>query len=68
MENLNEIKKALYRQKPKSNLTVRTNTGLKFKCKLENDQVINFYVPLSEITEHHVDGVDAQLLIRWIER
>lgn len=63
---LNEIKKALYKEKPQANFSHAKRDGLTYVTKLGKD-ILYFIVPLSEIQ----DGVfeqkmPAQQLIRWL--
>lgn len=64
---LNEIKKALYKEKPKANCTITTPEFKMFSCKLENGERIGFHIPMPEC-DGMADFQPAQLLIRWIIR
>ncbi len=71
-----EIKKALYKQKPKANLITVTKSGILYIAYLSQEieggrtlrLPIRFLVPLSEIGDATFGptGVEPQLLIRYI--
>ncbi len=71
-----EIKKALYKQKPKANLITVTKSGILYIAVLSQEieggptvrLPIRFLVPLSEIGDAAFGptGVESQLLIRYI--
>ena len=68
---LNEIKKALYKDKPLAYLTEnRVDTsGEKlhgYTAILNNNRQVYFYIPESEHTDQFDEGMQAQLLIRWL--
>lgn len=68
---LNEIKKALYKEKPTAVRFGETNEEsfisnvIMYKAQLEDIGKIYFYVPKSEAVNFK-DEEPAQLLIRWI--
>lgn len=68
---LNDIKKALYRTKPKAMKTSRTPTDTTYQCsiKIEDKKVV--YEATFTIPNHEAEGfdalMDAQLLIRWLD-
>lgn len=72
---INEIKKALYKEKPTAKKTAQIN-GLvdppimlhaEYKCKLSNGTTVIFAVPRKEMGEKTFDDeMPAQLLIRWM--
>ena len=74
---INEIKKALYREKPIAKKTAQI-MGLvdppimlhaEYKCKLKDGTTVIFAVPRKEMGEKPFDDeVPAQLLIRWMVR
>ena len=70
---LNEIKKALYRQKPKAFRNGNTKGGNLLYITLidqPNDDInrleLRFSVPVIE-AENFEDKMDAKLLIRWLQ-
>jgi len=66
---LNEIKKALYKEKPLAKVITETNEHKGYVCGLENGATVYFHVPLSEMGENEFDDeISAQLLIRWIHQ
>lgn len=74
MENtltLNDIKKALYKTKPKAMKMSRTPTDTTYQCsiKIEDKRVVyeaTFTIPNNE-AEGFEPLMDAQLLIRWLD-
>ena len=64
---INEIKKALYKQKPKATKDSEDGESFNYSTKLEDSTVINFKVSREEMGEKPFDDIiGAQLLIRWI--
>jgi hypothetical protein len=74
---LNEIKKALYKQKPEAVFQRATKTGLVYEAQIgvlepESEvpikiQIITFLVPLEEIGDASFETKEqSQLLIRYI--
>lgn len=63
-----EIKKALYKEKPKAFFNGITEDSVhEYQAWLENGNLITFKVPRSEMGETPFKDVeDAQLLIRWL--
>jgi len=70
--NINEIKKALYKEKPIASLQDDTMFDFKvrkYKTYLAETSLglVGFKVPLKEMGEKEFpDEIEAQLLIRWI--
>lgn len=65
---INEIKKALYRENPNAVL-MRIRKGVAYySCHLvSNDSVIQFEVPVSDMGDaDFLSNMDSKLLIRWI--
>lgn len=66
--NKNEIKKALYKEKPTATLYFEDDKTYSYDTTLLDESVIKFNVPISEMGENLFAKVlPAQLLIRWIE-
>lgn len=65
MKSKEEIKKALYKEKPEAVLQSAKEEGLYYKstCSLGE---INFFIPKNDIGDGFNDTEPAQLLIRWI--
>lgn len=63
---LNEIKKALYKEKPVAQRLLIGTKETTYCTRLNNDVIIGFAVPADEITESFTEKMSAQLLIRWI--
>jgi hypothetical protein len=65
--SLNEIKKSLYKEKPKADF-VRIKKGKAYYAAVINQsQYIGFEVPVEDMGDaEFCDTMDAQLLIRWI--
>jgi len=72
---LTEIKKELYKQKPKADIVNVTKSGILYLASLKMDdgvitryKVVRFLVPLSDIGDavFGPQGVESQLLIRYI--
>lgn len=74
MENLNEIKKLLYKEKPIAvkNNELSTSTEFVYKCDITgmtylHENFITFNVPVSDMGDAKFGEEEpAQLLIRWI--
>ena len=64
--NVNEIKKALYREKPTAHRLLVGTKETTYCTRLDNDVVVGFAVPIEEITDSFTETMNAQLLIRWI--
>tara|TARA_R110002074_G_scaffold324599_1_gene494944 strand:- start:1022 stop:1222 length:201 start_codon:yes stop_codon:yes gene_type:complete len=62
---LNEIKKALYKQKPIAKLQQKSAGYLNYTTKLENGFYCLFVIPNKE-AENFEEEMDAKLLIRWL--
>lgn len=63
---LTEIKKELYKQKPKANFLKANKTGLFYRASLPWDAV-DFLIPLSDIGDATFRSeIESQLLIRYI--
>ncbi len=64
---INEIKKALYKEKPLATLTLIRNGNANYSTKLEDGSDVLFEVPVSDMGESgFYPSMDAKLLIRWI--
>lgn len=73
---LNEIKKALYKEKPLATITAiyRDGGSLDYEAETSLGKV-KFYIPINDqrgsdgkiLPEFQVDSIQAQLLIRWIK-
>ena len=66
--DINEIKKALYREKPNAFLnSPETDEIWKYRAWLADGTLINFEVPISDMGENKFEELEsAQLLIRWL--
>lgn len=63
----NEIKKALYREKPQATLSKIVDDIYYYEAKLNNRDSVYFAVPTSDMGEKLFDNkIHAQLLIRWL--
>ena len=63
----NEIKKALYKEKPTARLLHRIDDKACYKAYLKNGYSIAFEVPQKEMGETIFEPeMEAQLLIRWL--
>jgi hypothetical protein len=63
----NEIKKALYKEKPTAVKLSEFEGHWLYKTVLGNGETIQFSVPITEMGENEFeDQLPAQLLIRWI--
>jgi hypothetical protein len=66
MENKNEIKKALYKQKPKARLRFIRKGVAYYYADLEEERV-NFEVPVDDMGDADFNvEMEGKLLIRWI--
>jgi hypothetical protein len=66
MANRNEIKKALYRQKPLAVIKNKDASSYRYSCVLDGS-IIKFNVPVSDMGDSKFeDQMPAHLLIRWI--
>lgn len=69
----NDIKKALYKEKPVAKLVEKLENGdLIYQTILENKYTVNFIVPKEETVDADgkylfEDEMDAKLMIRWIK-
>jgi hypothetical protein len=68
----NQIKKALYKEKPIARLTVEDADGYNYSAFIESTQTpVGFFVPYSDMgTSRHrfKDEMPAQELIRWLQK
>lgn len=63
----NEVKKALYKQKPTAHVQKIKAGVAEFKTELENGYVVTFAVPLEDMGLSELSAsMEAQLLIRWM--
>lgn len=67
--NKNEIKKAIYREKPRAFATIIVDGHLYFMCHLEDKSSPTFKIPIEELKGATWDcqEMDAKLLLRWLE-
>lgn len=63
---VNEIKKALYRQKPIAKLQNKNKESLDYTTKLKDGYNCLFRIPNKE-AENFKEEMDAKLLIRWLK-
>lgn len=64
---INDIKKLLYKEKPKAKLIQVTKEVLNYVVHLSNQHVIRILIPLLDIGDaNFFPEMEAQLLIRWI--
>lgn len=65
---LNEIKKALYKEKPTAKLSHVSQHGIIYGCYATGKTFVQFKVPFADIGES-LFGIEmpAQLLIRYIQ-
>lgn len=64
---INEIKKALYKEKPIAVNNYKDEVSYGYETTLKDGTLIYFKVPLSEMGEKlFSDQESSQLLIRWI--
>lgn len=66
--NLNEIKKALYKEKPTARVTNLDSTAdrCEYRTDLADGTEVVFDIPMKEALDF-MDEEPAQLLIRWIK-
>ena len=71
---LNEIKKALYWEKPKASYRKTENDFAVYSCILYSRKQIDFKIPIEEITPifkddngNYLPQMEAKHLIRWIK-
>lgn len=67
----NEIKKALYKQKPIARLISVSKNGLRYEADFDDEQnlpyFVQFLIPLDDINDAIFKvHEESQLLIRWI--
>lgn len=64
---LNEIKKALYKEKPIALFISASNASLTYGCYIKDVYQVYFYIPHSDIGDAKFGAeMPAQQLIRWI--
>lgn len=63
--NANDVKKALYKEKPIAKRIFLNAKRAVYATKLENGMQINFKIPADECETFGLD-IEAQLLIRWM--
>tara|TARA_R110000822_G_scaffold36734_10_gene103231 strand:+ start:3237 stop:3437 length:201 start_codon:yes stop_codon:yes gene_type:complete len=62
----NEIKKALYREKPTANLKY-IRSGVAYYYAFVSDEAVDFEVPVSDMGDaEFYDEMEAHLMIRWL--
>lgn len=68
MDNLNEIKKMLYREKPFAIFRRANKTGLLYTADIQDKTIdIRFLIPFNDIGDADFGhSIPAQQLIRWI--
>jgi len=66
MNNKNEIKKELYKQKPEALYKGMVDGKKWYRAKLENLNLVDFLVPVNE-SEYFNYIMEAHLLIRWLD-
>lgn len=65
--NKNEIKKALYRQKPTATLTDYKGDYKHYVTQLEDKSIIEFHVPISDMGDAEFGStMESHLLIRYL--
>jgi hypothetical protein len=65
-EQLNEVKKLLYKQNPKASLDWVTKIGIQYSTEVDSIAIV-FIVPFNDIGDAKFDvEMDAKLLIRYI--
>lgn len=68
--NINEVKKALYKEKPTATLIGKSRRGdtpsVTYKARLESGQKVLFRIPMTESVGLR-QKEPAQLLIRWLD-
>lgn len=68
-EELNEVKKMLYKEKPIATLNSKSTIKYYYSAVLESGYHVFFIVPIDDMGEHEfTDQMPAQLLIRWIDK
>lgn len=66
MDNRNEIKKMLYREKPMARLVGKDNEKYFYRTNTSTG-VLSFVVPISDMGEKLFQhDIEAQFLIRWL--
>lgn len=66
-KKVNEIKKALYKEKPKAVLTYIRKGAAYYFTSLNNGERVDFKVPIEDMGDADFQvHMDAALLIRWI--
>lgn len=64
---MNEIKKALYKEKPTAYLSSIKKDRLLYSCTIEGIKTIWFHIPIDDIGDAiFFPEMDAKLLIRYI--
>jgi hypothetical protein len=65
---VNEIKKALYRQKPKATIVfIRKNVAY-YKTELTDGTKLRFEIPIKDMGDaDFFPEMEAKLLIRWVQ-
>lgn len=64
----NEIKKALYKEKPIAMFRVNCADYKSYGTKLTEGTIIRFKIPFKDIGDNVFENeIPAQLLIRWID-
>ena len=71
MNNINEIKKALYKEKPIAGFLKLFKGSMLYRCTIKKDDNedmdVYFNVPVSDIGDAVFEKfMDAKLLIRWM--
>lgn len=66
MSTTDDIKKELYKQKPKALRIFFNNKRAVYATKLENGMQISFKIPFNEMDDSFTEEMPAQLLIRWM--
>lgn len=67
---MNEIKKALYKSKPKAIFSHADLEGMHYTSSIKLDgkiKALTFIIPYKEIDTRFDSMMEAQLLIRWLE-
>lgn len=64
--DINEIKKILYKEKPKAHFSSMNKSFIRYYTKI-SETIITFLIPVSDIGDATFeDEMEAKLLIRWI--
>ncbi len=64
---INEIKKALYKQNPKAGIVFIRKGVAYYRCMLEDGESIQFEVPVSDMGDADFHNeMEAKLLIRYM--